>query len=74
MDQKTDLIIKGLRQRLVEVVARYEEELIRFRVDATIENERMKSEAKQLQDQIDSLESELQLFRNAEMEVDNEKC
>jgi anti-sigma regulatory factor (Ser/Thr protein kinase) len=69
VDNKQDLILKGLRQRLVEIVAEYEDKLITFRVDATLENDKLKRKIEDQRIQIESLEEELQIYRNREMEV-----
>lgn len=74
MKSKQELIISGLQQRIVEIVSDYESKLITFRVEATIDNDKLKAEIQDLKIQIQSLEDELQLFRNREMEVNNEKC
>ncbi len=74
MKTKQELIIKGLQQRIVELVGEYENKLLSLRVDATMENDKLKAENEDLRTQVDSLNEELQMFRNAEMEVSNEKC
>lgn len=74
MNNKQEMIIQGLKQRVVELVGEYEHKLLTLRVDATLENQKLKAEISDLETQVQSLNDELQLFRNQEMEVNNEKC
>ncbi len=68
------MIVQGLKQRIVELVGEYENKLLNLRVEATLEHNKLKGEISDLGIQIENLNEELQLFRNREMEVDNEKC
>lgn len=72
MATKTELMIKGFKQRIIELVADYEEKLITFRVDATMELEKLKEENRVLKENYEALESEIQMYRNIETEGTNE--
>lgn len=74
MDDRKEIMIKGLKQRIVEIVAEYEDKMLQFRIDATIELADLRAKCADLEKHVEVIDHELQLFRNMEMEVNNEKC